>query len=78
MNPLDTVLNLAILGPLLVFVAKGRRWAMITFLILWCAQSAFSLSMAEEFNAMGIFWIVIVLFVFWRAISVENARARKA
>lgn len=61
-----------------VFVYKGRRWAIITAMILWTSDKAIFIYQALQTGSGGsfvvfFFWIVVMKF-FWRALEVENYR----
>lgn len=75
---IDVLVNIVVLGPVLWCVARGHRWAMIVFPLLWIAQMILGVAFSsEDPSPIFFFWVVIIGVMFWRALSVENVRKKK-
>lgn len=67
--------NLGIYVPVLIFVARGHRWAMVTMMILWTIEQGYKVISGMSPGMAIILWLVI-LPTFYRALQVENARRK--
>lgn len=76
-TPEDVILSLFIYIPVLFFVYKGHRWAIITLLILWTLEKIYSIYLSAEVGGglLGpiIWWLIVSPFMF-KALMVENER----
>lgn len=76
-TPEDVILSSFIYVPVLFFVYKGHRWAIITLLILWTIEKIYTLYLSAEGGgwALGsiIWWLIVSPFMF-KALMVENER----
>lgn len=75
----DMFLSLVIYIPVLFFVYKGHRWAIISLFILWTIEKIYTLYLAAEsggFILGSIIWWFIVAPYIYKALLVENARRK--
>jgi hypothetical protein len=75
----DVVYSLFIYIPVLFFVYKGHRWAIISLLVLWTIEKVFTLYMSVE-NGGGvwgsiIWWLIVTPYIY-RALLVENEKCK--
>lgn len=75
-------LGLIIYVPIIFFVYKGHRWAIIALITLWTFEKGYQL---YEIGQSGtgsaiwpIIWWLIVVPYFWKALKVENERRKLA
>ena len=54
------------------FVYKGKRWAIITIMVLWTLEKA--LQVIGGGSVVAIAWWAVFMYFFYRALQVENAR----
>lgn len=71
----DILYSLIIYIPILFFVYKGHRWAIIALMILWTFEKGYSF--LEFGGFMNIFWWAIVMPYFYKALKVENERKKQ-
>ncbi|MFZ2038623.1 MAG: zinc ribbon domain-containing protein [Minisyncoccia bacterium] len=76
----DLMWSLIIYIPILIFVYKGHKWAMITLMILWVIEKVYTAYLTVE-NQSGsvwgsIFWLIIGISVIVKALKVENTRQK--
>lgn len=74
----DVIYSLIIYIPLLAFVYKGHRWAIITLFILWTIEKVFTLIYSVEAGSSpisSIIWFLIVAPVIYKAYVVEQERS---
>jgi len=74
----DLMWSLIIYVPILIFVYKGHKWAMIALMILWVIEKVYTAYLTVE-NQSGsvwgsIIWLIIGISVIAKALKVENAR----
>ena len=76
----DLMWSLIIYIPILIFVYKGHRWAMIGLMILWTIEKMYTAYLTVENrggSVMGsIIWLIIGLSVIYRALKIENERRK--
>ena len=71
--------ELIIFAPILYFVYKGHRWAIITLIFLYTLEKIGSLYLqieAGESPVMSIIWWLIIMPYFWKALRIENGRKK--
>ena len=76
-NLTDVLYSLVFYVPLLFFVYKGHRWAIITLLILWTIEKVLTLmdSMEQGNSPFGsIIWFLIVAPIIYKTYVVERNR----
>ncbi|OGZ67353.1 MAG: hypothetical protein A3D35_01700 [Candidatus Staskawiczbacteria bacterium RIFCSPHIGHO2_02_FULL_34_9] len=73
-NIQDILYSLIIYIPILIFVYRGHRWAIITLIILWTVEKGYQLMLVG--NIAPIIWWIIVMPYFYKALQVENERKR--
>jgi ribosomal protein L40E len=75
----DIILGLFIYIPVLFFVYKGHRWAIITLLALWTLEKAYTiyLSVQSSGSPIGsiIWWLIVAPYIY-KALKVENERRK--
>lgn len=76
----DLMWSLIIYIPILFFVYKGHKWAMIALMILWIIEKVYTAYLTVE-NQSGsvwgsIIWLIIGISVIAKALKVENARQK--
>ncbi len=66
--------------PILFFVYKGHKWAIILLMALWTFEKGYSLYEISQSGSgssiMPIIWWLIVMPYFWKALKVENERRK--
>ncbi|MEK6816987.1 MAG: zinc ribbon domain-containing protein [Nanoarchaeota archaeon] len=76
-TPEDVILSMFIYVPILFFVYKGHRWAIISLLILWTVEKVYALYLSAESGggiiAPIIWWLIVSPYIF-KALIVENER----
>ena len=75
----DVLFSLVLYIPLLFFVYKGHKWAIITLLILWTIEKVFTLiySVQEGYSPIGsIIWFLAVAPIIYKAYVVERERTK--
>lgn len=75
----DMFLSLIIYVPVLFFVYKGHRWAIISLFVLWTIEKIYTLYLAAESGGFvfgSIIWWLIVAPYIYKALLVENARRK--
>ncbi len=74
----DLFWSLIIYIPVLIFVYKGHRWAMVTLMILWTIEKVYTAYLTVENQAGSVWgsiiWLIIGLGVIYKALKVENER----
>lgn len=78
----DIVLGLFIYIPILFFVYKGHRWAIVALMALWTYEKAYTLYLSTQSDGSpigSIIWWLIVMPYIYKALVVENEyrKARK-
>ena|GEM_PF-1242689 len=72
--------SLVIYAPVLFFVFKGHRWAIVALMVLWTFEKFFQIyQIGESGNGSVItplFWWLIIMPYFWKALRVENAKRK--
>lgn len=73
--PLEDVLfNLIIYFPILFFIYKGHRWAIILLMVLWTLDKGYQI--IQLGNILPLLWWAIVFPFFYKALRVENERRK--
>lgn len=75
----DWLISLILYIPLLIFVYKGHRWAMIGLMILWTIEKLYSAYLSIEMGGSligSVIWLVIGLSIINKALNVEDARRK--
>jgi hypothetical protein len=70
----DALYGLIIYLPILFFVYRGHRWAIILLMILWTFEKGYQL--IETPNIMPIIWWAIIIPYFYKTLKVENKRKK--
>lgn len=77
-TPSEVIWSLIIYIPILAFVYRGHRWAIIALMGLWTFEKIYQLYQIGEGGSGGgimpIIWWLIIMPYFWKALRVENAR----
>lgn len=76
-DPITILCGIALYSPVIFFVYRGHRWAIILLMILYTLDKGYLFYELRGNNVMPIFWWLIVMPYFWKALRVENER-RKA
>ena len=66
--------SLIIYVPILIFLYRGHRWAIISMMILWTLEKGIMLY--DGGGIMQIIWWLIVMPYFWKALMVENEKRK--
>ncbi len=76
----DALIIALIISGLAYRMRKGSRGAVLALMVLFPGISILNLSMqaSTEVPILGIFFIVAVVVLLWRALQVENAKRRKS
>ncbi|OGZ28194.1 MAG: hypothetical protein A2562_01810 [Candidatus Nealsonbacteria bacterium RIFOXYD1_FULL_39_11] len=78
-DPTTVFYGLIIYVPILFFVYKGHRWAIIALMILWTFEKGYQIyETGGDSGIMPIIWWLIVMPYFWKALKVENERRKLA
>lgn len=78
-DPITVFYGLIIYIPILFFVYKGHRWAIIALMILWTFEKGYQIyETSGKSGIMPIIWWLIVMTYFWKALKVENERRKLA
>ncbi len=75
----DIILSLVLYVPILFFVYKGHRWAIVSLLVLWTLEKAYTLYLSVDMGSTpisSIIWWLIVAPYIYKALVVENARIK--
>jgi len=70
----DILYSLVIYVPILFFVYKGHRWAIITLMILFTIERAYFLISGG--GIMSIVWWILIIPYFYRVLVLENRRRK--
>lgn len=70
----DVLYGLIIYLPILFFVYKGHRWAIVGLMLLWTFEKGYQLFTAG--NIIPLFWWAIIIPFFYKALKVENERKK--
>lgn len=66
--------------PILFFVYKGHRWAIVILIVMWTYEKGYQLYEIGKSGKGGgiilIFWWLFFMPYFWRALKVENERRK--
>ena len=70
--------SIILYSPILFFVYKGHRWAMISLMALWTLEKFSQLyELKQGGNAAPIvIWWIAVMAYFWKALKVENEKLK--
>lgn len=78
-DPTTIFYGLVIYVPILFFVYKGQRWAIVALMILWTFEKIYQIyETGGDSGIMPIIWWLIVTPYFWKALRVENGRRKLA
>lgn len=71
----DFIYGLIIYLPVLFFVYRGHRWAMVTLIIIWTIEKVFTIVLSGGSGVVGslFYWYIVVGFLL-KAIQIENAK----
>lgn len=75
----DILISLIFYIPILFFVYKGHRWAMVVLMILWVIEKGYTAYLAIENGGSvvgSIIWLGIGLSIIYKALKVENDRIK--
>jgi len=76
-SPSDIIVGLVIYAPILFFVYKGHRWAIIVLMIFWTIEKIYTLYLSTQSGGTPItsilWWLILMPYLF-KALQVENAR----
>lgn len=72
----DLLFGLIIYLPILFFVYKGHRWAIVSLMILWTFEKGYQLFIGG--GIMALFWWAIIIPYFYKALKVENERKKRS
>jgi hypothetical protein len=75
-DPITILCGIALYLPILFFVYKGHRWAIILLMILYTFDKGYLFYELRGNNVMPIIWWLIVMPYFWKALMVENERRK--
>lgn len=70
----EILYGLIIYVPILFFVYKGHRWAIVALMILWTFEKGYQL--IEVGGIMPLIWWAIIMPYFYKALRVENERRK--
>ncbi len=73
----SVLLSFIIYIPILIFIYKGYKWAMITLMVLWTGEKIYTAYLAVENGGSiisSIIWLIIGLSVVYKALKVENLK----
>jgi len=73
-DPTAMLWGIVIYLPIIFFVYKGYRWAIILLISLWTFEKGYQL--IEIGGIMPFIWWLIVIPYFWKALRVENERKK--
>jgi uncharacterized membrane protein YvlD (DUF360 family) len=77
-DPVTMIIGIMIYLPILFFVYKGHRWAIILLMVMYTYEKGFNIyEISKSGNGSGIssiIWWLIVMPYFWKALYVENKR----
>jgi uncharacterized membrane protein len=76
-SPEDVLFSFIIYAPILYFIYKGYRGAMILMMVLWIIEKIVG---AVLYRGGGISWIIFLIIgiqILWKAIRVENLRKKE-
>lgn len=82
-GPLTILWGMVIYSPLIFFVYRGHRWSIILLMILYTLDKGYLFwELNKDYlfrtgNLWPIFWWIIVMPYFWKALRVENERRKK-
>ncbi len=71
----EILYGLIIYVPILFFVYRGHRWAIVALMALWTFEKGYQL--VEVGGIMPIIWWVIIMPYFYKALKVENERKKQ-
>lgn len=70
----EILYGLIIYIPILFFVYRGHRWAIVALMALWTFEKGYQL--VEVGGIMPIIWWAIIMPYFYKAFKVENERRK--
>lgn len=79
-DPTTIFWGIIIYLPIIFFVYKGHRWAIVALMVLWTFEKVYSLYEVGQSGSgsgvMPIIWWLIVMPYFWKTLKVENERRK--
>ncbi len=77
----DALWSLLIFVPVIFFIGKGYRWAILLFALVWTAEKIIQiyipLSHGDNPSGLPLLWWFIVMPFLYKALTVENVRRRR-
>ena len=81
-DPSTMIWGIVIYLPIIFFVYKGHRWAIVLLMALWTFEKGYQLYEIGQGGSgngvMPIIWWLIIVPYFWKALKVENERRKVA
>jgi hypothetical protein len=79
-DPTTMFWGIIIYLPVIFFVYKGHRWAIVLLMVLWTFEKGYQLYEIGQSGSgsgiMPIIWWLIIMPYFWKALRVENERIK--
>lgn len=75
---LDSLVDVAIMAVLGLFIYLGHRWAMIGAMIVWTIEKVFIIAMNPYMVVTSLIWWALFMHVFYSAFRVEQRRRSAA
>jgi len=72
----DFVFELILYIPILFFVYKGHRWAMIVLIVFWIFEQGYKLMLGAGSPVIIFFYWYIIMIGLYKAIKIENEKTR--
>lgn len=74
---MDSLYGLIVYIPLIYFVYRGNRWAIIGAMIIWTFDKGYQFSLQNNSSPMPIIiWWLILIVPLYQALKIENERLR--
>lgn len=81
-NPTTVFYGIMVYLPVLFFVYKGHRWAIIALMIMWTYEKGYEIYQVVQNGGSGvimpIIWYLIFMPYFWKALQIENEKRKDA
>lgn len=80
-NWVDVIAGAILYIPVTFFAYRGHRWAFIALIVLWTGDKAtqfFLMAESGKPSISPIIWWIIFIPLFWKGLTVEIARRKKA
>jgi hypothetical protein len=75
-DPATILWGIVIYLPIIFFVYRGHRWAIILLMALYTFEKGYLFVLENGKNIWPIFWWIIIMPYFWKALRVENERRK--